>query len=93
MVVTGNWARDLLLLMKAASSANLKARFATVYIDEQGNLSAAGNAALGSFIATVFLPESAGAAGEAYRKAVFEQDRRLPDQHRQQLHYRHASLG
>jgi branched-chain amino acid transport system substrate-binding protein len=78
VVVTGNWARDLLLLMKAASSANLKARFATVYIDEKGNLSAAGSAALGSFIATVFLPESAGAAGEAYRKAVFDKTGSYP---------------
>lgn len=67
-VVTGNWARDLLLLMQSVSSANLKAKFATVYLDEKGNIASAGKAALGSYVATPFIAEAAGAPGEAYRQ-------------------------
>lgn len=77
-IVTGNWARDLLLLMKAASSGNLKAKFATVFLDEKGNLAAAGDAAQGSFLAATFLPESAGDAGAAYRQAVFDKTGAYP---------------
>lgn len=67
-VVTGNWARDLLLLMQAVSSANIKARFATVFLDEKGNLASAGKAALGSYIAASFIPGAGGEASEKYRE-------------------------
>lgn len=70
-VVTGNWARDLLLLMQSVASANLKAKFATVFLDEKGNIASAGKAALGSYVATVFVPEAAGADGTAYRDAFY----------------------
>ena len=70
-VVTGNWARDLLLLMQSVASANLKAKFATVFLDEKGNIASAGKAALGSYVATVFVPEAAGADGAAYREAFY----------------------
>lgn len=67
-VVTGNWARDLLLLMQSVASANLKAKFATVFLDEKGNIASAGKAALGSYVATPFVAEAGGAEGEAYLK-------------------------
>lgn len=71
-VVTGNWARDLLLLMQSVASANLKAKFATVFLDEKGNIASAGKAALGSFVATPFVAEAGGAEGEAYLKKFNE---------------------
>ncbi|NEI74555.1 ABC transporter substrate-binding protein [Rhizobium lusitanum] len=67
-VVTGNWARDLLLLMQSVASANLKAKFATAFLDEKGNIASAGRAALGSYIANVFNAEAGGPEGEAYLK-------------------------
>lgn len=77
-VVTGNWARDLLLLMQSVSSANLKAKFATVFLDEKGNVASAGRAAQGSYVASVFNPEAAGAEGEAYRQKFFEKTGAYP---------------
>lgn len=68
LVVTGNWARDLLLLMQSVASANLKAKFATVFLDEKGNVASAGKGALGSYVAATFNAEAAGAAGEDYMK-------------------------
>ena len=50
-VITGNWSNDLLLLMKATQSAGLKVRFATVFLDQVGNLANAGDVALGHYIA------------------------------------------
>ncbi len=71
-VVTGNWARDLLLLMQSVASANLKAKFATVFLDEKGNIAAAGKAAVGSYVASSFIPEAGGEAGAAYRNKFRE---------------------
>ena len=65
-VLTGNWSNDLLLLMKAAKAGGLKARFGTVYLDQPGNVSNAGETALGHFVAHTFNPEAGGADGEKF---------------------------
>lgn len=65
-VLTGNWSNDLLLLMKATKAAGLKARFGTVYLDQPGNVSNAGENALGHFVAHAFNPEAGGAEGEKF---------------------------
>ena len=65
-VITGNWSNDLLLLMKASKAAGLKARFGTVFLDQPGNLTNAGELAIGHFVAHAFNPEAGGAAGERF---------------------------
>jgi branched-chain amino acid transport system substrate-binding protein len=65
-VLTGNWSNDLLLLMKASKAAGLKARFGTVYLDQPGNLSNAGDTAVGHFVVHTFNPEAGGAEGERF---------------------------
>ncbi len=65
-VMTGNWSNDLLLMMKSARAAGLKARFGTVFLDQPGNLSNAGETAIGHFVAHTFNPEAAGAEGERF---------------------------
>lgn len=67
-VFTGNWGRDLLLLMQATEAGGLQTKFATVYLDEPGSLASAGKSALGSYVAQVFNAEAAGEAGEKYSK-------------------------
>ncbi|MDM0066384.1 branched-chain amino acid ABC transporter substrate-binding protein [Variovorax sp. J31P207] len=65
-VITGNWSNDLLLMMKAAKASGLKARFGTVYLDQPGNVSNAGDLAIGNFVVHAFNAEAAGAAGERF---------------------------
>ncbi|MCC3261813.1 ABC transporter substrate-binding protein, partial [Paenibacillus polymyxa] len=65
-VVTGNWSNDLLLLMKATQAARLKVRFATVFLDQVGNLANAGEVALGHYIAHPYNIEAAGEEGAAF---------------------------
>lgn len=65
-VITGNWSNDLLLLMKASKAAGLKARFGTVFLDQPGNLTNAGELALGHFVAHAFNAEAGGAEGERF---------------------------
>jgi branched-chain amino acid transport system substrate-binding protein len=65
-VITGNWSNDLLLLMKAAKSAGLKARFGTIYLDQPGNIANAGELAVGHYIAHTFNAEAGGAEGERF---------------------------
>jgi branched-chain amino acid transport system substrate-binding protein len=67
-IITGNWSNDLLLLMKASKAAGLKARFGTVFLDQPGNITNAGDTAVGHFIAHAFNPEAAGAEGERFVK-------------------------
>ena len=62
-VLTGNWSNDLLLMMKAAKGAGLKAAFGTVFLDQPGNISNAGDTALGHFIVHAFNAEAGGAEG------------------------------
>jgi branched-chain amino acid transport system substrate-binding protein len=65
-VITGNWSNDLLLMMKAAKAGGLKARFGTVFLDQPGNISNAGELAAGHFIAHSFNAEAAGPEGERF---------------------------
>jgi len=65
-VITGNWSNDLLLLMKASKAAGLKTRFATVYLDQPGNLANAGDVALGHYVAHTFNGELGGAETEKF---------------------------
>jgi len=65
-VITGNWSNDLLLLMKAAKSGGLKARFATTFMDQPGNLANAGSVALGAYVVHPFDAEAGGKKSEAF---------------------------
>ena len=65
-VITGNWSNDLLLLMKATQAAGLKVRFATVFLDQVGNLANAGEVALGHYIAHPYNIEAAGEEGAKF---------------------------
>jgi branched-chain amino acid transport system substrate-binding protein len=65
-VITGNWSNDLLLLMKAAHESGLKARFATCFLDQPGNLANAGMTALGYYVSHPFDIEAAGKEGEQF---------------------------
>jgi branched-chain amino acid transport system substrate-binding protein len=48
-VITGNWASDLVLLLKETSTAGLKVKFGTMFLDLPGSLESAGPAALGYY--------------------------------------------
>ncbi|XHS78017.1 branched-chain amino acid ABC transporter substrate-binding protein [Burkholderiaceae bacterium UC74_6] len=65
-VLTGNWSNDLLLLMKAAKAGGLKAHFGTVYLDQPGNITNAGELALGNFVAHTFNAEAGGSEAERF---------------------------
>ena len=65
-IMTGNWSNDLLLLMKAAKGAGLKARFGTVFLDQVGNVATAGEQAAGHFVVQTFNAEAAGAEGDRF---------------------------
>lgn len=67
-IITGNWSNDLLLLMKATKAAGLKARFGTVFLDQPGNITNAGDTAVGHFVVHAFNAEAAGAEGERFVK-------------------------
>jgi branched-chain amino acid transport system substrate-binding protein len=65
-VLTGNWSNDLLLMMKAARAAGLKAAFGTVFLDQPGNISNAGETAIGHYVVHVFNGEAGGAEGPRF---------------------------
>lgn len=70
-VITGNWSNDLLLLMKAAGDAGLKTRFGTAFLDQVGNISNAGEVALGHYVAHPYNIElSDGSFAKDYEKAT-----------------------
>ncbi len=48
-VITGNWASDLVLLMKEVATSGLKVKFGTMFLDLPGSLESAGEAALGYY--------------------------------------------
>ena len=48
-VITGNWASDLVLLMKEVAASGLKMKFGTMFLDLPGSLENAGDAALGYY--------------------------------------------
>ncbi|RJG44452.1 branched-chain amino acid ABC transporter substrate-binding protein [Mesorhizobium sp. DCY119] len=68
-IFTASSGSDLQLILQAASSSGLKARFAGMFLDEPGNLAAAGEAALHNYDAQIFNAEAGGEAGEKYRAA------------------------
>ncbi|MHA7684220.1 branched-chain amino acid ABC transporter substrate-binding protein [Cupriavidus sp. PET2-C1] len=65
-VITGNWSNDLLLLMKASKAAGLKTRFATVFLDQPGNIGNAADVALGHYVAHPFNAEAGSADSERF---------------------------
>lgn len=65
-VILGSWGNDVLLLLKAAAEAKLKARFVVMFLDFPGNISSAGETGEGSIQLEVFNPENGGEAGLAY---------------------------
>lgn len=65
-VITGNWSNDLLLMMKAAKAAGLKADFGTTFLDQPGNISNAGETAAGHYIVHVFNGEAGGEEGARF---------------------------
>jgi len=70
-VLTGNWSNDLLLLMKAVGDAGLKTRFGTTFLDQVGNISNAGEQALGHYVAHPYNIElTDGTFAKDYKKAT-----------------------
>jgi branched-chain amino acid transport system substrate-binding protein len=49
MVITGNWASDLVLLVKEIATSGLKVKFGAMFLDLPGSLESAGDAALGYY--------------------------------------------
>ena len=68
-VITGNWSNDLLLLMKAAGDSGLKARFASYWLDQPGNLANAGATAIGHYNQASFYPDANGEATAKFAEA------------------------
>ena len=68
-VITGNWSNDLLLLMKAASDSGLKARFASYWLDQPGNIANAGATAIGHYNQSSFYPDANGEATAKFAEA------------------------
>ena len=91
-VITGNWSNDLLLLMKATKAAGLKTRFATVFLDQPGNVGNAGEVALGHYVAHPFNAEAGGADDEA-RQRLQGQGRPPAGLHRAAVDLRHRDAG
>ncbi len=48
-VITGNWASDLVLLVKEAATSGVDVNFGTMFLDLPGSLESAGDAALGYY--------------------------------------------
>ncbi|GMV45151.1 MAG: hypothetical protein AMXMBFR66_05490 [Pseudomonadota bacterium] len=65
-VLTGNWANDIILLLKAAGDAGLKVRFGNTSLDTPGTLGNAGNAALGAYLVKIYNLEAGGDKGKAF---------------------------
>jgi len=65
-VLTGNWANDVILLLKASGDAGLKVRFGNTSLDTPGTLGNAGEAALGSYLVKVYNLEAGGDKGKAF---------------------------
>ena len=73
-VITGNWASDLVLLMKEVGTSGLKVKFGTMFLDLPGSLESAGEAALGYYTVESSNKEVGGEATIAlydeYKKRV-----------------------
>ena len=65
-VLTGDWGNDIILLLKAAGDAGLKARFGNTSLDTPGTLGNAGAAALGSYLVKIYNLEAGGDKGATF---------------------------
>jgi len=65
-VLTGNWANDIALLLRAAGDAGLKVRFGNTSLDTPGVLANAGDAALGAYLVKIYNLEAGGEKGRAF---------------------------
>lgn len=67
-IFTANSLTDLRLIVQAAAAAQLPGKFATLYLDEPGDIAAAGKAALGDYVAQLFNAEAKGDASAQFRQ-------------------------
>ena len=56
IIYTGNWGLDLENLIKQGAQMGVKARYATYFMDDDVQLPNIGNAAIGSFVNSTYLP-------------------------------------
>ncbi|MGU3575033.1 ABC transporter substrate-binding protein [Brucellaceae bacterium C25G] len=69
IIFTASSGSDLRLILQAASTSGLKVLFASTFLDEPGNISAAGTSALNSYSAQLFNAQGSGETGDSYRNA------------------------
>ncbi len=65
-VLTGNWANDIILLLKATGDAGLKVQFGNTSLDTPGVLSNAGASALGAYLVKPYNLEAGGDKGREF---------------------------
>jgi len=65
-VLSGNWANDIILLLKASGGAGLKARFGNTSLDTPGTLGNAGESALGSYLVKMYNLEAGAEQGKEF---------------------------
>jgi branched-chain amino acid transport system substrate-binding protein len=65
-VLSGNWANDIILLLKATGDAGLKVQFGNTSLDTPGVLSNAGESALGAYLVKPYNMEAGGEKGKAF---------------------------
>lgn len=65
-VLSGNWANDVILLLKAVGDSGLKVRFGNTSLDTPGTLGNAGQYALGSYLVKMYNLEAGGEKGKAF---------------------------
>ncbi|QAA95241.1 ABC transporter substrate-binding protein [Pollutimonas thiosulfatoxidans] len=65
-ILTGNWANDVILLLRAVGAAGLDARIGNTSLDTTGTLSNAGPAALGAYLVKPYNIEAGGEQGTAF---------------------------
>ncbi len=56
IIYTGNWGTDIEVLMKQGAQMGVKARYATYFLDDHIQLPNVGEAAIGSFVMSTYLP-------------------------------------
>jgi len=56
IIHTGNWGTDMEVLMKQGAQMGVKARYATYLLDDDSLCANVGNAAIGSLVASIYLP-------------------------------------
>jgi branched-chain amino acid transport system substrate-binding protein len=56
IIYTGNWGTDLEVMMKQGSQMGVKARYATYFLDDHIQMPSIGQAAVGTFVNSTYLP-------------------------------------